>query len=102
MSRDHSCRLENCHRAQHIGCQAIEASKHKPVDAKDKPFRRPAPQHVGLMAEDENFSLQRSTRPEQSSHNAPNQSASAIAVTITQFAGRVSCIGFAVRTTPYR
>ena len=99
MSGNHCCWLEDHQRAQHFGCQAIETSKHKPVDiAEDKPFRRLTPQHVGLMAKNENFGLQRSTRPEQSSHNVPNQSTSAIAVTITQFADQVSCIGFAVRT----
>jgi hypothetical protein len=62
--------------AQHIKCQAIETSKRNPVDiAKDKPFRRLTPQQIELKAEDENFGLQRSTRPEQSNHNAPNQSA---------------------------
>ena len=76
MPPDNRFGLENLQRVQHVGHQAIETSEHKPIDVvEDKPLRRLAPQHIELMTKDENFSVQRSARPEQPGHNVPNQSA---------------------------
>jgi len=60
----------------HAGHQAIERGEHEPIDvAEGKALRRLTPQHIELMTNDENFGLQRSARPEQPGHKAPNQPA---------------------------
>jgi hypothetical protein len=54
--------------------RAIEASEHEPIDVvEDEALGRLALQHIELMTKNENFSVQRSARPEQPSHKAPNQ-----------------------------
>src|SRR6185295_12968871 len=61
-------------RVHHIGCEAIEASEHEPIDVvEDEALGRLALQHIELMTKNENFSVQRSARPEQPGHKAPNQ-----------------------------
>ena len=71
---DHCFGLENFQRVQHIGCEAIEASEHEPIDVvEDEALGRLALQHIELMTKNENFSVQRSARPEQPGHKAPNQ-----------------------------
>ena len=66
MPPDHGCRIEDFHRAQHLGRQAIEPCKHKAVDiAEDRSFRRSTTQNIELMAKDKNFGVQRSPGPKQ-------------------------------------
>jgi hypothetical protein len=61
-------------RVQHLGSQAIEPSKHQAIDVADgDPLGRSTPQHIELMAKDENFGLQRCARPEQPGHFASDQ-----------------------------
>jgi len=73
---DYCFGLENFQRVQHIGCEAIEASEHEPIDVvEDEALGRLALQHIELMTKNENFSVQRSARPEQPGHKAPNQPA---------------------------
>jgi hypothetical protein len=74
MPCDHGRRLENCLRVTHAGHQAIEASENEPIDvAEDKALRRLMPEHIDLMAKNENFGLQRRAGPEQPGHEAPKQ-----------------------------
>jgi hypothetical protein len=76
MPCDHCRGLENFQRVEHAGRQAIETSENEPIDvAEDKAPRRLTPQYIELMAKDENFGVQCSTRPEQPGHKAPNQRA---------------------------
>jgi len=71
---DHCFGIENLQRDQQIGCEAIEASEHEPIDVVEhEALGRLALQHIELMTKNENFSVQRSARPEQPGHNAPNQ-----------------------------
>jgi hypothetical protein len=52
----------------------IGHGEHEPIDVvEDEALGRLALQHIELMTKNENFSVQRSARPEQPGHKAPNQ-----------------------------
>jgi phage terminase large subunit-like protein len=54
--------------------QATEPRKHQAIDVSDgNPLGRSPPQHIELMAKDENFGLQRCARPQQPGHCVPGQ-----------------------------
>ena len=74
MPSDDGLRLEDFHRVQHLGSQAIEPRKHQAIDvAYGYPLGRPTPEHIELTAKDENFGLQRCARPQQPGHCVPDQ-----------------------------
>jgi hypothetical protein len=74
MPSDDRLRLEDFHRVQHLGSQAIEPRKHQAIDIADRdPLGRSTPEDIELMPKDENFGLQGCTRPEQPGHGVPDQ-----------------------------
>ena len=76
MPADHRLRLEDFQCVQHSRSQAIETGKHQAINiAERQSLRGLAPQHIELMSEDEDLGFQRSPRPEQSDHGAPDQPA---------------------------
>ena len=56
MPTDDRFRLEDFHRVQHLGSQAIEPRKHQAIDIGDgDPLGRSTPQHIELMPKGENL-----------------------------------------------
>jgi hypothetical protein len=74
MPSDDRLGLEDFQCVQNIRSQPIEPSEHQPVDVADgHPLRRSTHQHIELMSKDEDFGLQRRSRPEQSDRRPPDQ-----------------------------
>src|SRR5271166_1140843 len=74
MPTDHCLRLDDLQRIQHLWGQTINPGKHQVINvAEVHLLRRSAPQHIELMPQQNDFGLQRSLRPEQSDHCAPDQ-----------------------------
>jgi S-ribosylhomocysteine lyase LuxS involved in autoinducer biosynthesis len=56
MPSEEGLRIDDFHRVQHLRSQAIESRKHQAIDVSDgDPLGRSTPQHIELMAKDENF-----------------------------------------------
>jgi len=73
MPTDDGRRLQDFQRVQYFGGQPIEPGKYQAVDIGDgDPLRRSTPQHVELVSEDEDLSLQCCPRPEQPCYGAPD------------------------------
>jgi hypothetical protein len=74
MPSDDGLRLDDFHRVQHLGSQAVEPRKHQAIETADgDPLGRSTPYHIELMSKDEDFVLQRGARPEQPGHWVPDQ-----------------------------
>jgi hypothetical protein len=65
MPTDHCLRFDDLQRVQHLWGQTINPGKHQAINvAEVHPLWRSAPQHIELMPQQNDFSLQRSLRPE--------------------------------------
>jgi hypothetical protein len=85
MPSDDGLRLEDFHCVQHLRSQAIEPRKHQAIDVSDgDPLGRSTPQHIELMAKDEN-SVCNAARDRNSPVTAFEEIT--IAVIINRFAG---------------
>jgi hypothetical protein len=73
MPTDQRFRLEDFQRVQNSGGQVIEPGKDEAIQvAEGCSFCGFAPQHIELVSKDEDFSLQRGPRSEQSDHDRPD------------------------------
>jgi len=69
-------RPDDLQRVQHLRSQTINRRKYEAIDIVEiQPLRRFTPQHIELVPKQNNFSLQRGPRSEQSNHRRPNQPA---------------------------
>jgi hypothetical protein len=76
MPTDQRLGLEDFQRAQNSGSQAVEPGKQEAIQvAEGYPLWAITPQHIELVSKDEDFSLQRSPRPEQADYGTPHQAA---------------------------
>src|SRR5208337_4572377 len=62
---DHRLRLEDFQRIEHLRGQTIEPGKHQAINvAESHSLGRSAMQHIELVSKEQDFSVQRSPRPE--------------------------------------
>src|SRR5271155_5066411 len=62
---DHRLRLEDFQRIEHLRSQTIEPGEHQAINvAESHSLGRSAMQHIELVSKEQDFSMQRSPRPE--------------------------------------
>src|SRR5271169_5242808 len=73
---DHRLRLEDFKRIEHLRSQTIEPGKYQAINvAESHSLGRSAMQHIELVSKEQDFSMQRSPRPEWCEDRRPHQPA---------------------------